>query len=173
VGNNPPIATYNELLRQATSLGVYVRRLHAGDSFQFGGAIVQVLAPAADYTPRAQAENNDSLVLRVVYQETSALLEGDAEWPSEARMTAVGGLASTLLKVGHHGSRTSTTAPFLAAVAPSYAVISDGRNNSFGHPRAETLEKLEGAHVRTFRTDTMGATSFLLDGHTVTPLQTH
>jgi len=173
IGNNPPIATYNELWRQATSLGVYVRRLHAGESFQFGGATVQVLAPAADYTPRAQAENNDSLVLRVVYQETSALLEGDAEWPSEARMTAAGGLASTLLKVGHHGSRTSTTAPFLAAVAPSYAVISDGRNNSFGHPRGETLQKLEVAHVRTFRTDTMGVTSFLLDGHTVTPLQTH
>jgi competence protein ComEC len=172
VGNNPPIAIYNELLQQAASLGVHLRTLHAGDSFQFGGATVQVLAPAADYTPRAQAENNDSLVLRIVYQETSALLEGDAEWPSEARMTAAGGLASTLLKVGHHGSRTSTTAPFLAAVAPSYAVISDGRNNTFGHPRAETLEKLEVARVRTFRTDTMGATSFLLDGHKVTRLQT-
>ncbi|MBV8817992.1 MAG: ComEC family DNA internalization-related competence protein [Acidobacteriaceae bacterium] len=170
VGNNPPIEGYEALLGGAQNLGIHVRRLHTGDSFKFGGATVQVLAPNADYTPQSQAKNDDSLVLRVVYRDTSALLEGDAESPSEARMTAAGGLASTLLKVGHHGSRTSTTPAFLAAVAPSYAVISDGRNNRFGHPRGETLDKLEGAHVQTFRTDTMGARGFLLDGHTVTPL---
>lgn len=173
IGNNPPIAIYTDLLQRAAMLGIRVRRLHAGDTFEFGGATVQVLAPAIDYVPLAKAENNDSLVLRIAYKQTSALLEGDAEWPSEARMTAAGGLASTLLKVGHHGSRTSTTAPFLAAVAPAYAVISDGRHNTFGHPRAETLEKLEAANVRTYRTDTMGATSFLLDGQHVTPLPTH
>ena len=173
VGSNPPIAAYTDLLREAASLGIRVRTMHAGDAFQFGGTDMRVLAPEADYKPGARAENNDSLVLRVAYGATSALLEGDAEWPSEARMTAAGGLESTLLKVGHHGSRTSTTAPFLAAVAPAYAVISDGRHNTFGHPWEQTLEKLEGAHVRTFRTDTMGATSFLLDGRMVTPIETH
>ena len=171
VGINPPIEAYTELLEEAATLGIRVRTLHAGETFDFGGAQVQVLAPQADYTPGARAENNDSLVLRIAYGDTSALLEGDAEWPSEARMTAAGGLQSTLLKVGHHGSRTSTTAPFLAAVAPAYAVISDGRNNTFGHPTEGTLEKLEDANVRTFRTDTMGVRSFLLDGHKVTPLQ--
>lgn len=170
VGNNPPIAAYTDLLRQAAALGIHVRALHAGESFAFGGAAVQVLAPTADYTPGVRAENNDSLVLRIAYGNTSALLEGDAEWPSEARMTAAGGLASTLLKVGHHGSRTSTTAQFLAAVAPAYAVISDGRHNTFGHPFPGTLSELEATNVRTFRTDTMGATTFLLDGHNVTPL---
>lgn len=69
---------------------------------------------------------------------------------------------ATLLKIGHHGSRTSTNPDFLAAVAPQDAVISVGRHNTFGHPRAEVLERLEEAHVKTFRTDRQGAETFLL-----------
>ena len=68
----------------------------------------------------------------------------------------------TLLKVGHHGSITSTTAGFLAAVQPREAVISVGRRNTFGHPRFEVLERLEQARVKTFRTDREGAETFLL-----------
>jgi competence protein ComEC len=68
----------------------------------------------------------------------------------------------TLLKVGHHGSRTSTNAEFLAAAAPRDAVISSGIRNTFGHPRFEILERLGEAHVKTFRTDREGATTFLL-----------
>ena len=68
----------------------------------------------------------------------------------------------TLLKVGHHGSQTSTNPDFLAAAAPRDAVISVGRHNTFGHPRMEVLERLEAAHVHTFRTDREGAESFLL-----------
>ena len=68
----------------------------------------------------------------------------------------------TLLKVGHHGSRTSTNPEFLAAVAPQDAVISVGQHNTFGHPRAEVLERLEAAHVHTLRTDREGAETFLL-----------
>jgi competence protein ComEC len=74
---------------------------------------------------------------------------------------------ASLLKVGHHGSKTSTNPDFLAAVAPQDAVISVGRHNTFGHPRAEVLERLEAAHIQTFRTDLTGAETFLLapDGH--------
>ena len=68
----------------------------------------------------------------------------------------------TLLKVGHHGSRTSSDPAFLAAVAPQKAVISVGKHNTFGHPRAEVLQRLEAAHIQTFRTDRAGAESFLL-----------
>jgi competence protein ComEC len=77
----------------------------------------------------------------------------------------------TLLKIGHHGSRTSTNADFLAAAAPREAVISVGRRNTFGHPRFEVLERLEAAHTKTFRTDRQGATTFLLthDGNLTTP----
>jgi len=69
---------------------------------------------------------------------------------------------TTLLKIGHHGSMTSTSPAFLAAVAPQDAVISVGRHNTFGHPRFEVLQRLEAAKVRTFRTDRFGAETFLL-----------
>jgi competence protein ComEC len=68
----------------------------------------------------------------------------------------------TLLKVGHHGSKTSTNPEFLSAISPRDAVISVGRRNTFGHPRAEVLSRLEAAHVKTYRTDRHGAETFLL-----------
>ncbi len=76
-------------------------------------------------------------------------------------------LHSDLLKVGHHGSKTSTTPRFLAAVAPSYAIISVAHHNPYGHPKMEILDRLQDDHIRTFRTDAMGATSFYLDGSSV------
>jgi competence protein ComEC len=95
---------------------------------------VKVLAPEVGYVNAGAPVNNDSLVMRVEYGKASVLLEGDAEAPSEqamlARMTPV-----TLLKVGHHGSRTSTTPEFFAAAAPKDAVVSVGKGNTFGHPR--------------------------------------
>ena len=92
------------------------------------------------------------------------MLEGDAETPSENRMIAEGLHHSDLLKIGHHGSRTSTTPPFLAAVSPSYAVISVGSRNLYGHPRREVLEELQSGHIRAYRTDTLGISTFYLDG---------
>jgi competence protein ComEC len=168
VGANPPSAEYDALLREAARLGVVVRPYAAGEHFEFGGAEVAVLAPEREYRPGAQAANDDSLVLHVAYGQTSVLLEGDAETASEMRMLGEQGLSSTLLKVGHHGSATSTSPAFLGAVAPHFAIISAGRHNSYGHPRMGTLEKLGDARVATFRTDTMGATSFYLDGTRVT-----
>ncbi len=84
------------------------------------------------------------MVLHVAYGATSVLLEGDAEAPIEHAMLAEPGLASTLLKVGHHGSLTSTRPEFLARVAPQWAVISCGLRNRYGHPRTEVLEELQG-----------------------------
>jgi competence protein ComEC len=104
------------------------------------------------------------MVLRVAYGQTAVLLEGDAEAPVEEAMLSGPGLPSTLLKVGHHGSVTSTRPEFLARVAPQWAVISCGLHNRFGHPRPEILAELQQAGVRTFSTDTHGATCFRLDG---------
>ncbi len=101
------------------------------------------------------------------FGNTTALLEGDAESPSEARMLAQGGLHSDFLKIGHHGSRTSTTPDFLAAVAPSWAAISVGEHNFYGHPNPKVLEDLQDAHVRTFRTDMLGLSTFYFDGNSV------
>jgi competence protein ComEC len=169
VGNNPRFSAYNALLDEAAALHVNVRSLRAGDAFAFGSTQVSVLAPFRDYQPGAEPTNNDSLVLHVAYGATSVMLEGDAEAPIEQAMLAEPGLASTLLKVGHHGSITSTRPEFLARVAPQWAVISCGLHNRYGHPREEVLKELEDAHVRTFRTDIDGISSFRLDGKIVAP----
>ncbi len=169
VGNNPRFGAYNALLDEAADLRVRVRSLRAGDALLFGPTQVSVLAPLRDYQPAAEPGNNDSLVLRVAYGATSVLLEGDAEAPVEDAMLAEPGLASTLLKVGHHGSITSTRPEFLARVAPQWAVISCGPHNRYGHPRMEVLEELEAAKVRTYSTDINGAACFRLDGKTTAP----
>jgi competence protein ComEC len=167
VGSNPGIPAYEALLDEARRLNIPVESMAAGDHFAFGGTQVEVLAPPADYTPGPAASNDDSLVLHVAYEQTSVLLEGDAQAASEQHMLAEA-LHSDLLKVGHHGSKTSTTPRFLAAVAPRYAVVSVAHHNPYGHPKMEILRRLQDDHVRTFRTDALGATSFYLDGSSVT-----
>jgi competence protein ComEC len=171
VGNNPPVAAYRELLQQASDLGVEIRQFHAGDRFSLGETGFRVLAPVANYHPGPQPANNDSLVLQARFKETSILLAGDAEALEEQRILGQngvkGGIQSTILKVGHHGSRTSTRPEFLSAVNPAWAVISCGRRNRFGHPREEVLAELQSAHAHTFRTDIEGATCLVLDGKTV------
>jgi competence protein ComEC len=167
VGNNPHVAVYNALLGEAATLHVRVRSFRAGDAFTFGNTQINVLAPFREYQPEAEPTNNDSLVMHVAYGATSVMLEGDAEAPIEQAMLTEPGLASTLLKVGHHGSITSTRPEFLARVAPQWAVISCGLHNRYGHPREEVLEALQEAHVRTYQTDTNGITCFRLDGKTV------
>ncbi len=168
IGNNPHSEAYDAFVTEARDFGAAQEHHVAGDHFQFGMIEVEVLAPDASYRPDSVPTNNDSLVLRIQYGQTSALLEGDAEAPSEERMIAEGPLHSDLLKIGHHGSRTSTTPPFLAAVTPSFAVISVGSRNLYGHPRREILDELQSRHIRTYRTDAIGISSFYLDGNRVT-----
>ena len=151
------------LLAEAHTLGITVRGFHAGDGFDWRGLHATVLSPEAGYSNTGAPRNDDSLVMRLAYHLGSVLLEGDAEWSSEADMVLNHRVApSTLLKVGHHGSKTSTADAFLAAVSPRDAVISVGTHNTFGHPRWEVLNKLEQARVRTWRTDREGAETFLI-----------
>jgi competence protein ComEC len=168
VGNNPRFGAYNALLDEAATLHVRIKSFRAGDAFTFGSTQVNVLAPFRDYKPGPEPTNNDSLVLHVSYGATSVMLEGDAEAPIEQAMLAEPGLQSTLLKVGHHGSITSTRPEFLARVQPQWAVISCGLRNRYGHPREEVLKELQDTHVRTFRTDIQGISCFVLDGKTAT-----
>jgi competence protein ComEC len=167
IGINPHSALYDAVLNEAGSTGAEIVHHVAGDVFLFDDVRVRVLAPEPDYQPAETPGNNDSLVLQIRYGKTTALLEGDAEAPSEERMLARGDLGSDFLKVGHHGSRTSTTPAFLAAVAPSWSAISVGHRNFYGHPRYEVLGELQDAHVRTFRTDLLGLSTFYLDGKSV------
>jgi competence protein ComEC len=163
VSIDPHSRLYAGLLDQAKRLGIRVRHLHAGDLERWGSVSVSVLAPGPAYGNANAPKNDDSLVLEMRYGKASALLEGDAETPSEHAMLAAGLVHPvTLLKVGHHGSRTSSTQAFLDAAAPREAVISVGRRNTFGHPRPEVIGRLAAGHAHLFRTDEFGLTSFLL-----------
>lgn len=137
---------------------------NVGDSFYLGSARVDVLA----CDPQAEETNNTSIVLRVVYGETSFLFTGDAEMPVEQALLDSGAtLSSTVLKVGHHGSSSSTSYRFLNEVMPQYAVISSGKGNSYGHPHEEVLSRLHDADVTVLRTDELGDIVLVSDGKTV------
>jgi competence protein ComEC len=166
VGPDPPVAAYRHLIDVAQIHSVHLLQRTAGDTFSFGSTTMTVMAPAADYQLTTEPKNNDSLVLRVDWGKTSALLAGDVEKKQE-HFLAGEEVRADLLKVAHHGSATSTTPELLAAVQPRFAVISSGYRNSFGHPRPEVLQRLQEANVATFRTDRFGATTFYLDGKTV------
>ncbi|MGC8779291.1 MAG: ComEC/Rec2 family competence protein [Anaerolineae bacterium] len=116
----------------------------------------------------ASDDNNNAIVLRVDYGQTSILLTGDAESEAEADMIRAGlPLRADLIKVGHHGSRGSTSAPFLAAVAPRWAVIQVGADNAFGHPHSEVLRRLDAAGAEILRTDRQGRIEAVSDGRTL------
>ncbi len=163
VGVDPDSDAFRALLEEAAELGIRVRHFRAGDAFDWGAQRVEVLAPSAAYVNAGAPKNDDSLVLRVAYGRGSVLLEGDAEGPSERTMLANGRVRPvTLLKVGHHGSRSSTAPEFLAAASPRETVVSVGKGNTFGHPRAEVIGRIAASGARLFRTDEFGLTTFLI-----------
>ncbi len=145
--------------------GVSITVPKAGDHFSLGSASVEVLGPV---NTEEEEPNNTSIVLRIVYGGTSFLFTGDAEREEEQEILGTGRtLASTVLKVGHHGSENSTTYPFLREIMPEYAVISVGAGNSYGHPAEETLSRLRDADVKVYRTDLQGDVVCTSDGSTV------
>ncbi|HEV3512031.1 MAG TPA: ComEC/Rec2 family competence protein [Candidatus Sulfotelmatobacter sp.] len=169
IGLQPPSGLLDDVIATADALGVKVVHHWEGDEFDLGGARIRALSPPRDWPVGDHPQNNDSLVLRVSYGNTSVLLEGDAEKKVERRIAAGEHPQANLLKVGHHGSNKATTAELMATVKPEFAVISVGAGNSFGLPRMETLEKLAESGTRVYRTDLDGVVSFYLDGHSVTP----
>ena len=136
-----------------------------GEEFAFGGAVVDILA----CDPSAAETNNSSIVAKITYGETSFLFTGDAEEEVERMLLEQNvDLLATVLKVGHHGSSSSTSYWFLNEVMPRYAVISVGRDNSYGHPDERVLSRLRDANVTVFRTDEIGDVICTSDGKTVT-----
>lgn len=136
-----------------------------GTTFNLGSATCTILAVNTD----KKDANNSSIVMRIVYGETSFLFTGDAEREVEQTLLNKGvTLKSDVLKVGHHGSETSTSYQFLREVMPQYAVISVGSGNSYGHPTDAVLSRLRDAEVTTFRTDLQGDILCVSDGKTVT-----
>ncbi|MDR3119938.1 MAG: MBL fold metallo-hydrolase [Clostridiales bacterium] len=135
-----------------------------GDAFPLGGASVAILGPIKP----SDEPNNMSIVMKITYGETSFLFTGDAERAEEADIIDEGyDLSATVLKVGHHGSDTGTTYPFLREVMPRYAVVSCGADNPYGHPHEAVLSKLRDADVVLYRTDLDGTITAVSDGKTV------
>ena len=142
--------TFEDVLDAVAEKGLSINTAKAGVSIVDGEDLsVKMLAPVLDEYDNT---NDYSAVIRIVYDDTSFIFMGDAEQYAEDLIT--GDVDSDVLKVGHHGSSTSTGEAFLERVSPSYAVISCGFDNSYGHPHTETIEKLGGIPV--FRTDEMG-----------------
>ncbi len=167
VGLPSPTPAFALVEEAAKSSQLHERQFSRGDFFDFGGVHVRVLSPQPGWEARDPAQDDESLVLRFQYGDTSALLVGDAHKRIEDFLVNEDPQAD-LLKIGHHGSATSSTAEFLRAVNPRFAVASVGFFNSFRHPRPEVMKRYADAHITTYRTDLAGAVSFYLDGKNVT-----
>ncbi|MEO7328702.1 MAG: DNA internalization-related competence protein ComEC/Rec2 [Minicystis sp.] len=163
-------ASYAGLLAGARARGVTIRRPDSlcGPPRLIGGALVEVLAPCPGFEPDHGA-NDNSFVIKISYGSRAALLVGDAEHEAEEALLRHGyeAIHADFLKVGHHGSRTSTSPPFLAAVAPSFASISSGVRNRFGHPHPTALATLRAQGVPFGRTDRGGQIVWETDGDEV------
>lgn len=159
--------TYENVLLAVKSKGLKITSAKAGRTIlNQDGLKVNFIAPCGSSYDNL---NNYSAVVKIQHGNTSFLLTGDAESLSEQQMLSSGtNLKSDVLKVGHHGSSSSTTPSFLKAVSPKYAVISCGAGNQYGHPYQDTLSKLNNAGVKTYRTDTNGTVIFVSDGKTLT-----
>lgn len=155
--------TYENLLLTIKDKNLKIKAAKAGNTIiDTDDLKLVVLAPNQD---SYESLNNYSIVLKLTYKEKSFLFMGDAETLSEKEIT--GDVQADVLKVGHHGSRTSTSQAFLNKVNPSYAVISVGLNNDYKHPHQEVIDRLEKKNIKIYRTDQNGDIIFTTDGYNI------
>jgi competence protein ComEC len=151
--------------RAARSARLPMWCLKRGEFLEIDGARINVLSPAGDGQSMAMSDNNQSQVLQVCFGQRRFLFTGDIEKSTEALLvTSTGDLRADVLKVAHHGSKTSTTAEFLDRVRPQHAVISVAYPSPFGHPHPEVIERLRASNARVWRTSQCGAITISTDG---------
>ena len=154
---------FNDFKKYADKSGGGITIPSAGDTYTLGSATIDILA-----VNDGSDTNNTSIVLKITYGSTAFLFTGDAEREVEQAILNRGAdLSATVLKVGHHGSDTSTTYPFLREIMPEYAIISVGKGNSYGHPTDNNLSRLRDADVTVYRTDLNGDIWVTSDGQSV------
>ncbi len=147
--------TYENFLNAIDRSGAAFNEARRGKEIRAGQLVFKVLHPRE---PFLESLNNNSVVLHLDYGQLSFLFTGDAETEAERSILEYdSNLKSTVLKLGHHGSRTSSSEPFLDAVRPEVAVYQAGLGNSYGHPHRETINKLRRLNIRFYGTDTSGA----------------
>ena len=158
-------ACFDDFMYYADQQRISVTIPTPGDSFYLGGALVTVLGPVKSYAD----PNNTSIIVKVEFGDTSFLFTGDMEKDAETDMLDFGmDVKADVLKVGHHGSSTSTGYRFLYEVDPEYAVISVGADNTYGHPHRETVAILGDAEIPMLRTDELGTILAVSDGKEIT-----
>jgi competence protein ComEC len=160
VGRTP--ANDPEFVKFAGSVAnTNLQTVHAGDVIRFGEVEVRVLWPP----PGTDSSNDDSVVLKIQFRERSLLLTGDIEKKTEAALTTVAAdLHADIVKVAHHGSRTSSTEAFVSATRPRFAIISVGQDSMFGHPHAEVVERWKQAGAEVLTTGQCGMITVITDG---------
>ena len=158
--------TFENVVKAVKNKGMQFTTPKVGETFKIGDAECTILAPNGSSYDDA---NNYSIVIKVQYGNNSFLFTGDAEDVSEKEMLSKGlNLKADVLKAGHHGSSSSSTDAFLNAVNPKHAVISVGKNNDYGHPHKETLEKFTSRGINVYRTDESGTIVATSDGNNIT-----
>ena len=164
-----PADSYRVSLAIARRDRVHWARAHPGDAFTIDGLSVRVLAPDSAWTAALDDPNLASVIVQARYGDITMLFMGDAEAPEEAWLLARDSsiLRADILKVGHHGSRTSTSEPFLAAVQPRLALVSVGAGNSYGLPTPAIMRRLAAGGAQVLRTDRLGTIVARTDGHRV------
>jgi competence protein ComEC len=171
IGREVDSAEQRQLEALVVANGTRVIHELRGNTFDWDGLRGTFLWPQIAAEKLApSAKNDDSLVVRVQYGERSIPLPGDAEKAAERSILAESdaqSLAADVLKIGHHGSKNSTTPEFLEAVSPGLAIISAGEENPYGHPSPTLVERLEQNSVPYLRTDTSGAIHAFTDGKTL------
>lgn len=156
--------TFEDVLDAVANKGLKIKSPTPGDTIDFNGLEIEVLGPQKEY----KDFNNNSIVLKVNAGETAFLFTGDAEETAEKDILQAGyDLQADVLKVGHHGSSTSSSQAFLQAVKPKYAVISVGVGNSYHHPEEETLRRLQSIGAAIYRTDLQGNIVCTTDGENI------
>lgn len=152
---------YQTLMKKISEQKITPKHPKAGSKMKFADGTAEFFGPVSENGDK----NNSSIVMKIIYGDTSFLFTGDAEREEEQEILDKGyDLSATVLKVGHHGSKNSTTYPFLREIMPKYAVISVGKENSYGHPTEETLSRLRDADVKVYRTDMQGDIIMKSDG---------
>lgn len=160
---------YHDALVAARQNSVAFKLAAAGDTVDFDGVHIDVLGPDKEWLAMQNNPNEASIILRVTYDKVVMLLTGDAEHEAEKWLVDRYGrnLKADVLKVGHHGSSTSSTSEFITAVAPRVALVSVGVANDYGHPSDEVLNRLEAGGAQVLRTDYEGTIVLATDGRSI------
>lgn len=168
-GIAPPLhRDRNALAAAVAATGGSMEAVRAGSALLIDGVLFRMLSPDPPEWERQRVRNDDSVVMEVLFGAVSIVFTGDAGVEIEPRIAAQLAPAKLrVLKVGHHGSRTSTSQVLLDAARPAAALISAGRGNVYGHPAPEVLSRLRAARIETFRTDRDGQIDLLTDGRQI------